>query len=127
MASQLDVVEWMVAEFGRRVDSDDRRPSRAGSIGLTIDARAVSRYCQEVSRDRRIAMSKYCVNSEPQPTGEHEVHNLDAGCPTLPAPEHRIALGEHPNCQSAVAAAAARLWPEEVDGCFHCALPCHTK
>lgn len=50
-------------------------------------------------------MAKYCVNTNPQSTGEHEVHNVTSGCRYLPDPSNRKKLGDHANCRSAVAAA----------------------
>lgn len=69
-------------------------------------------------------MAQYCVNSNAQPTGEHEVHNL-ATCTVLPNPENRVPLGEHLTCQTAVA--AARNIYSNVDGCAVCSPACHTR
>lgn len=70
-------------------------------------------------------MAKYCVNMNPQSTGEHEVHNITSGCRYLPDPSNRKQLGEHANCHSAVAAAKAHY--TNVDGCFYCSKACHTR
>ncbi len=35
-------------------------------------------------------MPRYCVNRQAQPTGEHEVHNLDVGCEHLPDYSNRL-------------------------------------
>jgi len=70
-------------------------------------------------------MSNFCVNKNAQPTGEHEVHNLDAGCNHLPELYNRHQLGNHANCQSAVT--AARRIYSNVDGCAYCAPACHTR
>jgi hypothetical protein len=70
-------------------------------------------------------MAKYCVNTNPQPTGEHEVHNITAGCRHLPNPSNRRQLGEHATCHGAVAAAKAHY--TKVDGCFYCSKACHTR
>ena len=34
-------------------------------------------------------MAKFCVNTNPQPTFEHEVHNITADCRYLPNPSNR--------------------------------------
>ncbi len=47
-------------------------------------------------------MPNFCVNKNAQPTGEHEVHNLDAGCDHLPSPENRDELGSFTTCHGAV-------------------------
>jgi hypothetical protein len=72
-----------------------------------------------------MAMPRFCVNTKAQSTGEHEVHNLDAGCDHLPDPQHQRPLGGHPDCHSAVAMAAT--FYVDVDGCFYCARACHTR
>lgn len=70
-------------------------------------------------------MPKFCVNKNAQPTGEHEVHNLDAGCSYLPEPQNRRQLGSFANCQGAVV--EAKKFYNNVDGCFYCARECHTR
>lgn len=45
-------------------------------------------------------MSNYLVNSQPQSTGEHEVH--EERCRHLPNVENRQNLGWHADCKSAV-------------------------
>lgn len=70
-------------------------------------------------------MPNYCVNKNSQSGGEHEVHNLDAGCRNLPDPQNRHPLGYHANCHSAVA--AAKVVYSDSDGCKFCATECHTK
>lgn len=69
-------------------------------------------------------MAQYCVNRNPQSGGEHEVHNL-AICPVPPEPQNRVPLGEHLNCQTAVAA-AKQIYPT-ADGCMVCSPLCHTR
>ncbi|GAA3525110.1 hypothetical protein GCM10022234_22570 [Aeromicrobium panaciterrae] len=69
-------------------------------------------------------MPSFCVNKDVQPNGDHEVHDLSADCPTYPSPENRLALGEHSSCHTAVQAAGD--YYNQVNGCFHCARPCHT-
>lgn len=70
---------------------------------------------------------KYCVNRNPQPTGEHEVHNLNAQCQSrhFPAPHNQVDLGYHSDCHSAVR--KARTIYANVDGCYYCAPACHTR
>ena len=70
-------------------------------------------------------MPKFCVNKNAQPTGEHEVHNLDAGCNYLPLPQNRIDLGYFPDCHGAIR--EAKKYYSNVDGCFYCAPACHTR
>ena len=69
-------------------------------------------------------MAHYCVNTNPQPNGDHEVHNLGAGCSHLPQPANRKALGEHTTCTTAVQ--KARQFYTRVNGCYWCANACHT-
>jgi hypothetical protein len=69
-------------------------------------------------------MARYCVNRNAQPTGEHEVHNVDT-CGHLPFTENRIGLGSHVSCFTAVAAARQHFW--NVDGCAYCCPQCHTR
>lgn len=70
-------------------------------------------------------MPNFCVNKNPQPTGEHEVHDLSKNCAYLPDPSNRQALGSHATCHGAVA--AARGFYNKVDGCYYCANECHTR
>jgi hypothetical protein len=68
-------------------------------------------------------MYKYCVNKNPQPTGEHEVHT--SLCAYKPLPENSIFLGEYPSCHGAIA--KAKEYFDEVDGCYFCSRECHTR
>ena len=68
-------------------------------------------------------MPIYLVNKEAQPTGEHEVH--ETTCDHLPYSWNRQDLGWHLNCQSAVQAAKA--YYSNVDGCYWCCKPCHSR
>lgn len=72
-------------------------------------------------------MPKFIMNKNAQSTGEHEVHNLDAGCKHLPMLINCIELGFHTNCQSAVAYAKAIHPSKVIDGCAFCAPQCHTR
>lgn len=69
-------------------------------------------------------MAQYCVNTNQQDNGDHEVHNLDANCSHLPDPANRLGLGNHSACQSAVV--AAREYYAQVNGCYYCSNACHT-
>lgn len=68
-------------------------------------------------------MGYYYVNRNAQPTGEHEVH--EGSCPYLPTIENRIYLGIFDNCQQAVR--EAKKYYSNVDGCYYCCWPCHTR
>ena len=72
-------------------------------------------------------MAAYCMNSQAQSNGDHEVHNLDVGSRCLPAVHNRIALGQHSTCQSAVATARVRYATLRINGCYYCANACHTS
>ncbi len=69
-------------------------------------------------------MANYCVNKNAQSNGDHEVHNLGAGCSYLPDPPNRLALGNHSNCTTAVQK-AKQTYPRS-NGCAFCAAACHT-
>ena len=68
-------------------------------------------------------MTRYYVNRNAQPTGEHEVHKY--GCSWLPKEENRIYLGRFYTCQAAVLKACE--YYTSVDGCAHCSPDCHTR
>lgn len=70
-------------------------------------------------------MHRFIVNRNAQPTGEHEVHDLDAACIRLPDSENRRGLGEFSSCQGAVIE-AKKLY-SSVDGCYYCCPDCHTR
>jgi len=70
-------------------------------------------------------MPRFCVNTNAQPTGEHEVHNLDAACGHLPDPQNRRQLGSFTSCSGAIT--EAKNIYANVDGCAYCAPDCHTK
>ncbi|MEN8040693.1 MAG: hypothetical protein ABFR95_04230 [Actinomycetota bacterium] len=71
-------------------------------------------------------LKKYCVNSNPQPNGDHEVHDITSDRPCHPNPQNRVDLGRHQNCHSAVGK-AKQLGYSTANGCKHCALACHTR
>lgn len=68
-------------------------------------------------------MAQYCVNSHAQSNGDHEVHRIDT-CNRLPNPEHRVALGDHSTCTTAVTA-AKRIYSQS-NGCWYCSPACNT-
>jgi hypothetical protein len=70
-------------------------------------------------------MHQYCVNRQPQPTGEHEVHNLGANCPYLPEYKNQYELGSFSDCSTAIS--VAKVFYNSVDGCAHCCPDCHTR
>jgi len=65
-------------------------------------------------------MPYYCVNSNAQINGDHEVH--EQGCTFWPS--NKIDLGWHNNCQSAVVDAKRHY--RQSNGCYWCSRPCHT-
>jgi len=70
-------------------------------------------------------MPNFCVNKVAQPgSRDHEVHNLDVGTDCLPLAMNRLALGQHPSCREAVA--AAKSFYSDTNGCAYCAPQCHT-
>ena len=70
-------------------------------------------------------MTTYCVNKNAQPTGEHEVHETTCEKPNMPEPKNRVDLGWHVDCHSAVKEAKKKY--SNVDGCYYCCNPCHTR
>ncbi len=66
-------------------------------------------------------MTKYFVNTSPQPNGDHEVHT--ESCPHLPADPAYI--GIFSSCEDAVQRAGMLYL--RVNGCFWCARACHTS
>ena len=68
-------------------------------------------------------MPYYYVNKNAQAGGEHEVHTT--GCQHLPHEGNRVYLGIFQTCGPAKA--EARKHYSNVDGCFYCCNPCHTK
>ena len=72
-------------------------------------------------------MPRFCVNKNAQPTGEYEVHNLDAGCGHLPNLENQVALGVFINCHEAIRSTRQANPNHSIDGCAYCCPECHTK
>lgn len=71
-------------------------------------------------------MPNYIVNRNPQPNGDHEVHDEASIYGCLPLPENRAALGNYTYCNGAVSAALT-LGFSRANGCAWCASPCHTS
>jgi hypothetical protein len=70
-------------------------------------------------------MPEYCVNTNAQSNGDHEVHDVTPGrCSYLPDVSNRKNLGWHSNCHSAVAK-AKHTYPQS-NGCAFCCPECHT-
>lgn len=71
-------------------------------------------------------MSRFIVNRNAQPNGDHEVHNATLGCGHMPLPANQIDLGEHASCAGAVSQ-ARRTWANNrINGCYYCCNACHT-
>ena len=68
-------------------------------------------------------MPQYCVNTNSQSNGDHEVHR--DGCSFLPNPENQHYLGVFPTCGPAKAA-ARKIYPT-ADGCAYCCPDCHKR
>ena len=66
-------------------------------------------------------MTRYYVNKNAQPNGDHEVHR--EGCAWMPS--NRIDLGTFNSCHEAVRAAKKHY--TQVNGCAHCSKECHTQ
>lgn len=69
-------------------------------------------------------MSKhYYINTDAQPTGEHEVH--EDGCTWLTFVVNEKYLGFFTDCQEAIQ--HARSLGYNPDGCYYCCRPCHNR
>lgn len=68
-------------------------------------------------------MPNYLVNKNAQSTGEHEVH--ESTCGQRPDYPNQQQLGLYANCHEAVN--AAKNYYLNVDGCYYCCNPCHTR
>lgn len=72
-------------------------------------------------------MPNFIVNSNAQSNGDHEVHNVSAGCSYMPAAGNRVDLGTHATCHGAVSHAKQK-WPNaRINGCYYCCNACHTS
>lgn len=69
-------------------------------------------------------MPNYCVNTNSQSDGYHEVHDIGT-CSHLPDHANRLALGWHDDCKSAVKKAKESYTYS--DGCAYCSRVCHTR
>lgn len=67
-------------------------------------------------------MTRYYVNRNAQPNGDHEVHT--AHCNWLRLAQSVLDLGDHYSCATAVA--KAKLTYPKSNGCVHCSPSCHT-
>jgi hypothetical protein len=70
-----------------------------------------------------ISVPYYCVNTNAQSTGDHEVHDVGS-CTRLPNEEHRMDLGWHANCHGAVKKAKETY--NTANGCAYCSPDCNT-
>ena len=70
-------------------------------------------------------MSYYIYNKNKQPTGEHEVHNVDFGCSHLPDLENRHHIGNFNNCHEALRHVRQQKPNLKFDGCKYCCEDCH--
>lgn len=71
-------------------------------------------------------MPNYCVNTNQQTNGDHEVHDLASGHGCLPSLTNRRDLGYHSSCFGAVEAAKQKGYTR-ANGCAYCASVCHTS
>jgi hypothetical protein len=68
-------------------------------------------------------MPFYCVNTNAQSNGDHEVHDVGT-CTHLPLPVHRLDLGYHADCHGAVR--EAKKTYSQSNGCAYCSPACNT-
>lgn len=73
----------------------------------------------------KMAKKEFCVDTQPQPDGYHEVHVLDETCTHLPDEKNRKHLGFFEECDDAIK--KAKKYYEKVDGCFYCCYEWHTR
>lgn len=71
-------------------------------------------------------MPNYCVNSNAQPNGDYEVHDVASTKGCLPAARNQVSLGYHGSCNDAVTQ-AKRLGYRTANGCAYCVPTCHTR
>lgn len=69
-------------------------------------------------------MPYFCVNTQAQTNGDHEVHDVSVERSCLPAANHRQDLGFHASCSGAVT--EAKKYYRQSNGCRWCAPACHT-
>lgn len=70
-------------------------------------------------------MPTYVVNKNPQPNGDHEVHNEASTQGCLPLASSRVRLGTFSSCSGAVT--EAKRLGYNANGCYYCANSCHTS
>jgi hypothetical protein len=70
-------------------------------------------------------MPNFCVNTEAQSNGDHEVHDVSQNKWCLPDASHRRDLGWHSSCTDAVREAKTHY--RQSNGCAWCAPACHTS
>ncbi len=68
-------------------------------------------------------MGLYYVNMNPQPNGDHEVH--ESTCKRLPSSANLKYLGSFINCKGAVL--EAKKYYAKADGCYYCSNECHKR
>lgn len=71
-------------------------------------------------------MPNYCVNSNAQTNGDHEVHDLASTKGCLPSQGNQVGLGYFGTCRDAVAEARRRGY-RPANGCAWCVPACHTS
>lgn len=71
-------------------------------------------------------MPNYCVNSNAQSNGDHEVHDLASTKGCLPSARNQVSLGYFGSCTGAVTEAKRRGY-STANGCAYCAAACNTR
>lgn len=66
----------------------------------------------------------YYVHTQKDKNDDYEVHK--PSCFRLPKQSHRVDLGEHYSCSSALEEAERRGY-KPADGCYHCNEECHNS
>ena len=72
-------------------------------------------------------MPVFIVNKNAQSNGDHEVHNVTAGCSYMPNSENQVAAGTHLTCAGAVADVKRNNPKLRINGCYYCCNSCHTS
>ncbi|GMM93646.1 hypothetical protein MTsN3n11_19480 [Qipengyuania sp. MTN3-11] len=70
-------------------------------------------------------MPNFIVNTNVQPNGDHEVHNITKGCAYMPAASNQKSLGWHSDCNGAVI--EAKNTYSRSNGCYYCCNACHNN
>jgi hypothetical protein len=79
----------------------------------------------DVAQPLEDQVPNYCVNTQEQMNGDHEVHDLASTYGCLPANWNRRDLGYFSDCKGAVQ--AAKQLYAKADGCAYCSPACHTS